>query len=167
MQHAKALWLSVACCILLRLLLFGMFAPWRAEIEHASLLAADAGQYHACVLNLRTTGVYSCATEGPREPDNIWPPGFPFLAYGLFSLTGVKPWLMLLVNIGLEVLTLMAIWCICRALWSVTISAIAVWLFALNPIAITNAMGYRPDTLFQCVLALFVLVWLLYIAAPT
>ncbi|GEM_PF-1865881 len=167
MHHTKALWLSIVCCVILRLLLFGVFAPWRAEIEHTSLLAADAGVYHACVLNLRNAGVYSSGTDGLCAPDNIWPPGFPLLAYGLFSLTGVKPWLMLLVNIGLELITLMAIWWICRALWSVTIGTIAVWLFALNPIAITNAMGYRPDTLFQCVCALFVLVWLAYVAAPT
>jgi hypothetical protein len=152
---------------MLRLLLFGVFAPWRAESEQTSLLVGDSEAYHACALNVRHAGIYSCVTIGPRVPDNIWPPGFPLLACGLYAVTGVHPWLMLLVNLGLEVVTLLAIWRICRSLWPGPVGAIAAWLFALNPIAITNAMGYRPDTLFQCVLALFVWMWLAYVARPT
>jgi 4-amino-4-deoxy-L-arabinose transferase-like glycosyltransferase len=146
----------VLLCVGLRLSLFVAFAPWNPTVEHRQVLNNDAEGYH----RLATTLIASrTLAYGPREAPNAFrTPLYPGLIAGVYSVFGYRPWVVILIQIGLDVASCVLLLAALFAPFGSRPAFAAALLYALDPFLILSASAsLLSDTLF--VFLLVVALW--------
>ncbi len=134
--------------ILLRLIFFFHFGPWDENVISTKVMTGDAIGYHNYALNL---------LSGDFGGETKVLPGFPIYLASVYSIFGVKPWIVMIFNIILNVLSIYFLY-------------VTILLFASNSIARLTAIWMAFDiqtigfslSLLSDVPAIFLLILVFY-----
>lgn len=137
---------------LLRIIFFLVHQPWNPLVEKAQVLNGDAVGYHYLA---------HCIFQHFSFCDNTFrTPGYPaFLAFFYF-LFGVKPWLVLLAQICLNVFSVYLLYQLTAKIFSHKAGMIAAFLLAIDLHQILFCHFLFADTLFA---TLFLLTFYFYV----
>jgi 4-amino-4-deoxy-L-arabinose transferase-like glycosyltransferase len=142
---------------LLRFGAFLSFQPWDAKTEKEIILVTDAKCYHDLAL---------CIMEGNYRSETFWAPGFPAWIALIYSIFGIKPWIVLLINGLISVSSVYILFKIASALFSNRIAQIASLLLAFDPHQITYSQTFYSDTVFLILFLSSVLFFVRFIKLP-
>lgn len=87
----------LSLAILLRLIFFFHFGPWNEDVISTKVMTGDAIGYHNYALNL---------LSGDFNNDTKVLPGFPIYLAAIYTIFGVNPWVVMIFNIFLNVLSI-------------------------------------------------------------
>jgi 4-amino-4-deoxy-L-arabinose transferase-like glycosyltransferase len=138
----------------LRLGAFISFAPWDETIEKEFVLHADANLYHDLAIKIL---------------DHQYPfsdrvsPGSPLLLAMIYSVFGVKTWVVLLLNVLFNLLCIFFTFKISQKLFGDNVAIISSSLLALDIHQIIFTQTLLTDTTFTLLLVLFFFFFTKYI----
>lgn len=134
-------------CVGLRMILFGIFQPWTPEIETKRVLQSDALGYHKLATTLIEN--HRFAYSSTEKPNSLRTPLYPMFIAAIYSLVGVKPWIVLLAQILIDSLSCFLLLVSLSRLFSRRVAFIASTLYALDPFLILySSTSLYSDTLF-------------------
>jgi 4-amino-4-deoxy-L-arabinose transferase-like glycosyltransferase len=150
--------------LFLKLVLFCYIAPWSKTVQDTKILVSDSKQYQQVAENLmhyhsfappidtvtidkfselRATGYIMC------HPDGWMMPVYSIFLAGVYSIAGVKPYIAILLQILLSLLSVVLVYRIALLLLNNSkISTIATLLFALDIQSIYASNEMLTETLF-------------------
>ncbi|MCK9582757.1 MAG: glycosyltransferase family 39 protein [Endomicrobiales bacterium] len=134
---------------LLRLSFFMAAKPWDPIIEKEKIIVSDAITYHEYAVNI----VQNKIIASPDEfYDAFRTPGYPLFIASVYSVFGVKPWVVLLFQIVLNILGLLLVFMLGNIIFkSSKISLIATFMCAIDPHMIMYCSYLLADILFTVV----------------
>jgi len=137
----KRLTFILFVALLLRLGFFFVEAPWDEDVLKNTLLVRDALLYHNLSLQL---------LESFSLDDFIVKvtPGYPFFLYGIYAIFGVQPWVVLIVHMLCDLVSILFVYGIGRAFFREPIALLAAFLFAVDPHKILYGACIYSETLF-------------------
>ena len=96
----------ILLALALRLIPFLIYEPWDNEVVKENILVSDAKEYHELGLHLLSTGRYPVNTfvSTKRTPLYPW-----FLAF-IYSIFGVKPYVVLVLQILMNLISLFLVY---------------------------------------------------------
>lgn len=137
-------------CFLTRFLLYVIFKPWQPEMEKQVVLLYDAiGYNNLAVLLLKYHHI---------KQEVLRTPIYPAFIAGIYTVFGVKPYLVLFIQIILSVGTAYFFYRIVEILSNTTIALIALFIFAIDPTLILYTSFLYSEVLFM-----FFTLWSLYL----
>lgn len=130
--------------LVLRAVYFISVKPWSEGATNELISAGDASEYHTLALKFVENGSY---------PENIFidtyrTPGFPVYVAFYYFLFGVKPFIVLLSHIFLNLVSIVFLYALCKKLFENKFIALAAAaLFALEPNIIKLTAEFGTETL--------------------
>ena len=123
-----------------RILFFLIYSPWKEEVEKTLVLNGDAVQYHYLGIALLKTAGFA---------DNVFrTPIYPgFIAF-IYAIFGVHPYIVLLFQIFLSVLSVYLVFKIGEISFNRKVGLVAAVIMAMDPHQITFASWLFSDTFF-------------------
>jgi len=146
-----ALWLLVG----LNIALVVARGIWHADYV-PRLVQGDTLSYATAARNLLAGHGFSVCEQPPYIPDNFRTPLYPALLAALYLVAGAQPWLMIVVQCLLSLLTL---WLFVRATdvgFGADVAQLGAYVWALSPLLLTCIHSLITETAF---LTLFVASW--------
>lgn len=131
----------VLLALLLRFFFFFIHQPWIPEIENTQVIAGDALLYQYLTKNILHN--FSFANNELRTP------GYPFFLAIIYSIVGFKPWIVLIIQILLNVACVYLIYKITSKIFNKTAALIAALIIAIDPHQILICHFLYPDILFS------------------
>jgi 4-amino-4-deoxy-L-arabinose transferase-like glycosyltransferase len=155
--------------VALRLAFLIVLAPWYNDFERfiAHAPNADSGSYHEVALFLmrfwnRPEATQEVLSQNPELAHAILnrPPGYPMVLALVYSIFGMRPFGVIVLQIVLDTL---GCWLVLRGLrdeFGTRGSALGGWLYAVNPLLITYTGHVLSESLFVFLLtaALYLLL---------
>lgn len=142
----------------LRLTFFALVRPWAPATESRYVLQSDARDYH----NLATTLLHHhrFADGATHKPSALRTPGYPVFVAAIYSLFGPRPWVVLVAQIALDVLSCLLLFAILVPRFGRAPAVAAAALYAMDPfLTLYSSTTLFSDTLF--VFLLLVSLWFL------
>jgi len=165
MKNIKSLkwyiWLTIIITIT-RFTLFLFYAPWNEEVERTQVIYGNPGQYHIGALNIIQQKIYSIIPAPYTCPDNFLAPGYSFLVACTYSVFGIHPWVVLLLQILLQIIACIIMYKICKLMSNEGVAKICSILFAFCPTLMICSQMFMPATSFFLLFILFLLYWIFY-----
>ncbi len=166
----------VALNLVLKLGLFCYISPWEKQIETTKILVSDSKGYEQVAENLiyhhsfapsKDTIKLSAFTESLAPsylmwyPDGWMMPAYPVFIAAIYSITGIKPYIVIFVQILLSLISVVLVFRICILVFeNKRISTIAALLFAIDFHSIYMANEMLTDTLFSLLFLLSIYYFL-------
>jgi 4-amino-4-deoxy-L-arabinose transferase-like glycosyltransferase len=126
--------------LLLRAVFFFLHMPWLPEVEGKQVLQGDATGYHFLA---------QCILYHLSFCDNTFrTPGYPAFIAVFYFLFGIKPWVVLLAQIGLNVFSVYVLFRLTKIIFNEKAALIAACLLAIDPHQILFCHFLFADTLF-------------------
>ena len=138
----------------LRLGAFISFAPWDENIVSGKLLLTDGASYQNMALGMM---------EGYDNGETFWAPGFPAFLAAVYSIFGVKPWVVLFLNCFISTFSVVLLYQITKKLFTEKIALFSTLLLAIEPHQIVYTQTLFSENLFIPLLLLFFLFFLRYL----
>jgi hypothetical protein len=129
-----------------------LWARYVATADPASLLRADAGEYHDSARALLETGTFSVSPALPLLPQTFRTPGYPSFLAAIYALVGERPAAALLVQLVLSVVTLGVVYLLARELWGERVALLATALLAVDVGSLHLSLALLTETLFTLLL---------------
>lgn len=149
------IYLILILALFLRMGAFFSFAPWDENIVNNKLLLSDGASYQNMALGMM---------EGFDNGETFWAPGFPaFLAF-VYSIFGVKPWVVLFFNCFISTFSVFLLYLIGNRLFTQKIALVAALLLAIEPHQIVYTQTLFSENLFVPLILLFFLFLIKYLA---
>ena len=153
LRNNKAIILIAALGLLLRIGFFIVVQPWNEQVLRETILVGDPDGYHNMALSLINSGSFSYQKYMPFEQIKAdvsaeRTPGYPLFVSFVYFLFGVKPWLVILCQLLINVGSLILIYILAIKVFDKKIALIAALLYAVEPHAITLSVAFMTDTLF-------------------
>ncbi len=123
----------------LRLIVFLLHRPWDSQVLTESVLVHDASDYHRFALSI--IDHFSFGGETYRTP------GYPFFIAVIYVIFGVKPWLVLFIQIFVDLVTIYYVLRIGEFLFSRRVGIIAAAFLAIDPNSIFTTARFLSDGL--------------------
>lgn len=143
--RALALIAIASAIVIVQGVFFLAFEPWRPDVvAHSSLLKSDAGQYEELARCLLDTG--SFCDEALRTP------GYPLFIAAVYALFGIRPWAVLLSQIGIAVASAAMVYALGHQLHSARVGLLAAGLWAFDPVSLLAPTMLMADGLFVLLL---------------
>ena len=120
----KKLWYLLLVAFIVRVLIFLRFEPWQADVIKNQLLIFDSLGYHNLALCIKNE--YSFCGDAFRTP------AYPFFVAIVYAIFGEQPYYALIVQIFLNLLSIVLMYKIGKLLFSETAGFIAALLFSLD-----------------------------------
>jgi 4-amino-4-deoxy-L-arabinose transferase-like glycosyltransferase len=123
----------------LRLAVFWLYRPWDIQVQE-SFLVTDSMGYHKlalCIVN-----DFSYCGETFRTP------GWPFFIAIFYAIFGIKPWIVFLAQIFVDLVTIYYVVKVGEVVFSRRVGMIAAAFFAIDPSAIIQTQSLYSDPLF-------------------
>jgi 4-amino-4-deoxy-L-arabinose transferase-like glycosyltransferase len=138
---------------ILRIVFFAAASPWNNTVSEKRIVRSDAIGYQAIAVNTLQTGKFSI--DG-IHPDSFRTPGYPYFIAFVYFIVGIKPWIVLLVQILISVASVLLLYKITGLLFqNNTIAFIAAAILAIDPHVIQYTCELFTETLFIFSLLLF------------
>lgn len=148
------LYLIILFSLCIRILFFLIYSPWDQQVLQNDVIKFDAVEYHDLALGILETKDFTSF-----EP--LRTPGYPILLAICYFLFGIRPWLVLFIQILLNVVSLIIVYYLGKQLFNKRVGLISITLFALDPHQILFANTLLADTLFVAVF-LCVMLFLIF-----
>jgi len=127
---------------IVRLILLIVLQPWSADtVTNTFYQDFDSRQYYKLAINI--INEKSFISFVPFRT-----PGYPVFLSFIFLVFGIRPWLILLVHILINLFSIYLIYYITRSIFSVRIALIASAIFAFEPHTLYYCYILLPETLF-------------------
>jgi len=140
----RQLWLLFAAAFAARLVLFLLFRPWTDGVVADSVVVDDAAQYHRLALCI--------VTELSFCSDTFRTPGYPMFIALFYSLFGEAPWVVLLAQAFVDLVTMFVIFKMGQLVFTERVGLIGAALFAFDTNTMFATTTLLTETLFVCVL---------------
>ena len=149
--------LLLTVCLGARLLLFLAVRPWDETVEKTIILRSDAAGYHLLATNLVQHHQFAQQLGG--EPETLRTPLYPLFVAGVYRVFGAAPWVVLLLQIGLDTLACLLLFFAIRSIAGGSPAFFAALFHALDPFLVFSSIALMSETLFVllCVVALYFL----------
>jgi 4-amino-4-deoxy-L-arabinose transferase-like glycosyltransferase len=140
----------------LRIIPFIIYEPWKNKVVEDNILVSDAREYHELALYILDTGSYPKYTfiSTRRTPAYPW-----FLAF-VYSLTGINPYIVLLLQVLLNLVSLILVYKIATLFFDNKIASLAAFLYAIDPVSILYVQTLLADTIVTTIFLLS--IWFLF-----
>jgi 4-amino-4-deoxy-L-arabinose transferase-like glycosyltransferase len=129
-----------------RLLFFLLVRPWDPAVEDEIILAADGRQFHNLARTLLSSGRFAFSPDG--APEALRTPGYPAFLAGAYALAGERPWVALLLQIGIDTCSCALLLSALTRLFDRRIGRTAAVLYALDPFLIPLGSSLLSDVPF-------------------
>ncbi len=140
--------------LLIRISFLIILQPWDEDITKNKVLIGDSIGYHTRALSIIDNGT-------PSTLDAWWTPGYLFFIAFIYSILGIKPWLILLAQVLLDTgIVLIAYFMAHELFKSEATSLIAAFLYAISFPSAFYSIRLLSETTFTFVLALSILVFI-------
>jgi hypothetical protein len=127
--------------------------PWDQTVLENTILIKDGGRYHDVALGILNEGTFN---------STIRTPGYSTFIALVYFFAGIKVWLVLLVQVLLDVTVVLLIYFIAKEMFeSETISKIAAFFYSINFLSAYYASRLLSDTLFTFFFTLFIYIFIL------
>jgi 4-amino-4-deoxy-L-arabinose transferase-like glycosyltransferase len=146
--------LIIIAGLALRIILYFIFQPYNHLGE---LLKSDAEGYHKLALQLLNYGNFQIPGS---DLDTFRTPGYPIFIYSIYSIFGVKPYMVLFIQIFLNLASVYFLYLIGENLFNRSIGVISAFLLSIELDHIYFTYSFLTDTLF---VFLFLLACLIFI----
>jgi len=123
----------------LRFLLFFIFRPWELDFETYELFQYDPQEYHILAKSL---------LNGSFDNNTLRTPGFPAFIALIYSIFGIKPWIVFLVQIPMSVISVYLVYKISNIHFSDKVSLTAAFLLAIDPLQIISPFNLFSEVIF-------------------
>lgn len=133
----------ILLALILRLIPFFIYQPWRNSIEKENVLVSDAKEYHKLGLHILNKGNYPVNTYVSAKRTPIYP---LFLAF-IYCIFGIRPYVVLLLQILMNLVTLFLIYKISVLFLNRKVAIIAVLLYAFDPISIFYTQALLSESI--------------------
>ncbi|MDP6683015.1 MAG: glycosyltransferase family 39 protein [Desulfobacterales bacterium] len=147
----RPLVLIVIAAILVRFVFFLILQPWDPEFVWEKIMVGDARHYHGLAVELIKKREYNSPTSQFRTP------GYPIFISLIYTITGVKPWIVLLIQIVINTITLVLLYILGTQVTDRKTALIAAGLYALDPLAIYYSHAILTETLFSLLFLISIL----------
>ncbi len=153
----RAFFMLLALLLVARIGLFVAVQPWDPAVQETRVLSvvgySDSPGYHEYALRI---------VEGRPLGDLgvMRTPGYPLIIAVIYSVFGVKPWLVLLLQIAASVITLILLYRLTYTWFGRNAAIAAGALYALEPHAILYTAQFLTDTFFAMLFLGSVVVFL-------
>jgi len=142
----------ILIALIIRVIFLICFKPWLAAIESSQVLQSDALGYHnlaLCILN----GFSFCG-------NTFRTPGYPIFLAVIYYIFGIHPWIALIFQIILNILSVYLVYRIGAALISEKAGLWAALFLAIDPHQSYHTLTLTTDTIFVTVFLTAVLFFL-------
>jgi 4-amino-4-deoxy-L-arabinose transferase-like glycosyltransferase len=142
-------WSSLAIpslALVARLLFFLLVRPWDPAVQDEIILAADGRQFHNLARTFLVSGKFAFSPDG--APEALRTPGYPAFLAGTYALAGERPWVALLLQIGIDTCSCALLLSALTRLFDRRIGRTAAVLYALDPFLIPLGSSLLSDVLF-------------------
>ena len=139
----------------LRLGAFLSFQPWDENIVSGKLLLTDGASYQNMALGM---------LEGYDNGETFWAPGFPAFLAAVYSIIGVKPWVILFLNCFISTFSIFVLYLIGEKLFTEKIALFSALLLAIEPHQIVYTQTFFSENIFIPLILLFFLFFIKYLA---
>jgi 4-amino-4-deoxy-L-arabinose transferase-like glycosyltransferase len=143
----RVLTLIVLLALLIRVVCFVLFTPWEARQVETQVLVNDNLGYHQLALQVLENGSFEEFAVGKEGP-GFRTPGYPAFLASVYALFGVSPWVALLVQLILNIGTLVLVYVLAGKAFTPRIGIAAAAFYAVEPHAILYSLTLCSDTLF-------------------
>ncbi|MBK7866101.1 MAG: glycosyltransferase family 39 protein [Ignavibacteriales bacterium] len=149
------IYIILVVAFLLRLGAFISFSPWDESVVSSKLLLSDGASYQNLALGM---------LEGYDNGETFWAPGFPAFLAAVYSIVGVKPWVILFLNCFISTFSVFLLYLIGKKLFTEKIALFSAILLAIEPHQIVYTQTFFSENLFIPLILLFFLFFINYLA---
>lgn len=149
--------LIILAALGIRAILFLSLGPWDTDVVERRVLVDDARSYHYLATSVIETGTFEKFDSGFY----LRTPGYPLFIAGVYLFAGQNPWVVLLLQIILDSLTVLVIYWVARELGlRKRKRLIACTLYAAALVPAVCAVKLYSETLFTFLLTLSILYFI-------
>jgi len=149
------IWLILCLALLLRLGAFFSFQPWEDEVVSTKILKTDGASYHNFALNI---------LEGTDSGETFWAPGLPVFLAAIYTVFGVKLWVVLLFNCFISTASVLILYKIAKSFFAVNVAIISSFLLAIDPHQVIYSQTLLTENVFIPLILLFFLFYIRYMS---
>ena len=167
----KFLFYIILFSLVTKLLLFFYLQPWEKNIVHDKILVSDAISYNTLAVDFVTKHSFYGSTDNKaidsnsisfitHQFDSLLPPGYPLFLSLIYFLFGIKPYVIILFQILLSILSLIFLYRLTNTVFNEKrIGYIACILFSIEPHQIYYTFNILSDTLYVTLLLFTLLLF--------
>jgi 4-amino-4-deoxy-L-arabinose transferase-like glycosyltransferase len=142
----RHLLISLLLCFWLRFIFLGFTTPWDAHVEENIILHADARGYHQLATTLIHDHRFSYTSYD--KLNTLRTPGYPLFIAFVYLIFGIKPWVVLVMQVFLDTCSCLILWKAVKRLFNIKIATLTAYLYALDPFLILYCSSLASDILF-------------------
>jgi hypothetical protein len=131
----------ILLAVIIRLALYIFVAPWNNHVLETKILVLDAGGYHDLALKLLNSKSF-------ENFGTFRTPGYPLFLAIIYFIFGIKPWIVLLLQIIANVLSLILVFRLGLLIFNQKIALLIAFFFAIEPHQVFYSLTLLSDTLF-------------------
>ncbi len=152
---SKKLVAILSFAFVLRVIFFLAAHPWTDDMQRR-IIRSDAIGYQELALNI----LDKCEFKLDGERNSFRTPGYPLFIAGIYGIFGAKPYIVLIFQILLNILSIYLLYSIVEKLFNASAAFWAAIFFAIDPITILYTCEMFSETLlvFMLLLALWILL---------
>jgi len=151
---AFILLLTCLFALSVRVLLFAALQPWNEQVAQNKVLAGDSLGYHDQAMDIMAT--LSFMNFGSWRA-----PGYPLFIAFIYFLFGTKPWIVLFVQIFLDVGVLIITYFIAKEIFkSKAVPLVAAFLYSISFPSAYYSIRFLGETVFTFIFALAILIFI-------
>ena len=150
----RKVWILLVISLLIRIAVFFRFQPWSPDVIQHQLLIFDSLGYHDLALSIKNH--FSFCGDAFRTP------GYPFFVAIVYSLLGEHPYTVLLVQIFLNLFSIVLMYKIGKELFFEKIGVFAAIVFSLDLHHLIFIYQILTETIYTTI---FLLALLFYVKA--
>lgn len=153
LTRSKFVAVVLVMCLVTRLLLFVVSEPWDPLNTEQIILQFDAVGYHSLAVTLINHSQFALENDG--EPEALRTPGYPLYISLFYAVFGEKPWVVLLSQAFLDVLSCMILFRLMEKMFGSDVALYAGLFYALDPHLILYSNHLLSETLFLLFCVIF------------
>jgi len=135
---------------ILRITLFVIAQPWTLEVEQNRIVRSDAIGYNELAKSI----INDFSFEFGRKKNSFRTPGYPIFLAIIYSIFGVKPYIVLIFQIIINIFSILILYEIAKKIFSKKIALISSFLFSIDPHTILYTCELFTETFFTFIILL-------------
>lgn len=128
------------------MIFFGVYKPWKPEIEEQQVLKSDAEGYNEMALDL--VKHYKFMDKRTSRLSAIRTPLYPVFIAAIYKFAGERPWVVLLVQILVDTASCLILYLMLYPFFADRKAFITALFFAVNPFLVKQCCIPACETLF-------------------
>ena len=146
----KQLLFVILFAFIVRFALFLIAQPWTEDVEQNRIVRSDAIGYHELAVRI----VSDFTFELDNEKNSFRTPGYPVFISMIYFIFGSKPYIVLIFQIFINLLSIFLVFKIAHYLFNEKIALIASFLYSIDPHTVLYTCELFTETLFTFIIIL-------------